>query len=97
MAPSIQFKKQDRSTDYDLSELGLLRLTMMQTAEDKMSVLLSLHHSIMDGWSGPILHQTVHEYYDQLSQGFQPDIKVEQTYHKVQSYRQSQAAKIENY
>ncbi|MFT4927261.1 MAG: amino acid adenylation domain-containing protein, partial [Phenylobacterium sp.] len=76
----------DRAVAFDFTRPGLVRFTVIKQKEDLYSVLNCMHHSITDGWSGPVLQQTVHDYYDALVQGRTPAVVVEQVYWQVQQY-----------
>jgi len=58
-----EIQLQDRAQSFDLKQPGLIRLHLIKQAENLFTLLISQHHSIMDGWSGPILLQHVHNHY----------------------------------
>ena len=53
----------DRKLAYDMSQPTLLRLHIIKQKKNKYTVIKSDHHSIMDGWSLPIVMRQVHQYY----------------------------------
>jgi hypothetical protein len=63
-----------------------MRFTLIKQHANLVSVMQTTHHSISDGWSGPILLQQVHEYYNQLVLGMQVQIKVDRAFVDVQQY-----------
>ncbi|YAP80750.1 non-ribosomal peptide synthase/polyketide synthase [Xenorhabdus stockiae] len=79
-------QQSDRTLPFDLSRPGLARFTLIKQHQQLVTVLITLHHSIIDGWSYPILLQTVHSYYNALAQGRQPDIVVDNAYLATQQY-----------
>lgn len=81
---SIQ--RQDLEQPFDLTKPGLIRFTVMKQSESLFTVLKTEHHSIADGWSGPLLLNTVHSYYDQLKAGETPIVEVDKAYMEVQAY-----------
>jgi thioesterase domain-containing protein/acyl carrier protein len=54
----------ERSRGFDLSIPPLLRLAILQTADDTYQVLLNHHHALLDGWSVPLLFNEVFAFYD---------------------------------
>ena len=54
----------ERSRGFDLSIPPLLRLAILQTANDSYHVLLNNHHALLDGWSIPLLFKEVFAFYD---------------------------------
>ncbi|WP_426578546.1 amino acid adenylation domain-containing protein [Xenorhabdus stockiae] len=81
-----KLQQSDRTLPFDLSQPGLARFTLIKQHQQLVTVLITLHHSIIDGWSYPILLQTVHEYYNSLVQGRQPEIVVDNAYLAAQQY-----------
>ncbi|CDG21268.1 putative Phenylalanine racemase (ATP-hydrolyzing) [Xenorhabdus poinarii G6] len=92
-----EYLQNDRNQPFDLNQPGLIRLTVFKQHEQQLTVLITQHHCIADGWSGPILLQTVHEYYDQLIKGSEPQIVVEQAYLATQQYHLDHQAESEAY
>ncbi len=82
----IKIQKLDRKVPFDLSTPGLMRFTLIKQHAKLVTVMQTTHHSISDGWSGPILLQQVHEYYNQLVLGMQVQIKVERAFVNAQHY-----------
>ncbi|OTA15882.1 peptide synthase [Xenorhabdus vietnamensis] len=87
----------DRILPFDLSQPGLIRFTLIRQNEQLVTVLITQHHSITDGWSNPILLQAVHEYYDELTQGRIPQIMVDKAYLATQQYHLDHKAESEDY
>ncbi len=54
----------ERSRGFDLSIPPLLHLAILKTADDTYHVLLSHHHTLLDGWSIPLLFKEVFAFYD---------------------------------
>ncbi|WP_169924638.1 non-ribosomal peptide synthetase [Xenorhabdus mauleonii] len=79
-------QQHDRTQPFDLNQPGLIRFTVIRQHEQLVTVLITQHHCISDGWSGPILLQAVHEYYNALVQGQKPQAVVEQAYLATQQY-----------
>ncbi len=76
----------DREEAFDLSKRELLRIHLIKHAIDHYTIMKSEHHAILDGWSGPILLDTVQTYYAQLRQGESIIIQPDKSYIKVQEY-----------
>ncbi|SFU97970.1 non-ribosomal peptide synthetase, partial [Xenorhabdus koppenhoeferi] len=90
-------QQNDRILSFDLSQPGLIRFTFIKQDEQLTTVLVTLHHCIIDGWSYPILLQTVHEYYNELTQGRTPKIVVDKAYLATQQYYLDHKAESEAY
>ena len=89
--------RQDREKPFELSQPGLIRFVLMKQHDELITVLITHHHSITDGWSGPLLFNTVHQYYTALMQGHEPRIEVDESYHAAQLYRIKQERACEQY
>nr|ACJ60950.1 VEG8 [uncultured soil bacterium] len=50
-----ELAEQDRTTPFDLANAPLLRLTLIRLADDSHRLVVTCHHTIMDGWSLPIV------------------------------------------
>ncbi|PHM40752.1 non-ribosomal peptide synthetase [Xenorhabdus szentirmaii] len=90
-------QQHDRALPFDFSQPGLIRFTVIKQHEQLVTVLITKHHAIIDGWSNPILLQTVHEYYNELAQGRTPQIVADHAYLATQHYYLHHKAEIEAY
>uniref|UniRef100_UPI001FC91668 condensation domain-containing protein n=1 Tax=Xenorhabdus vietnamensis TaxID=351656 RepID=UPI001FC91668 len=90
-----EIQRQDRAIGFDLSQPGLIRFTLIKQHEQLVTVLKTMHHSISDGWSGPILWQTVHDYYERLRQGQIPHVVAETAYLATQQYHLTHKAEAD--
>ena len=54
----------ERNRGFDLTIPPLLRLTIIQTSNETVRVLLNHHHALLDGWSIPLLFKEVFAFYD---------------------------------
>ncbi|WP_323865025.1 condensation domain-containing protein, partial [Xenorhabdus cabanillasii] len=79
-------QQHDRTQPFDLSQPGLIRFTIIRQHDQLVTVMITQHHCIADGWSNPVLLQTVHDYYNQLIQGQTPRIEVDKAYLATQQY-----------
>jgi hypothetical protein len=64
-----RYRQQDLRSGFDLSQPPLLRIACFRLGEQDYRVLLSCHHSVIDGWSGPQLLGAVHRDYLLLMRG----------------------------
>ncbi len=62
------FLQTDRKQGFELVKAPLLRLTLIQVAEDDYYFIWSNHHLLMDGWSLPLLFKEILTYYEALRQ-----------------------------
>ncbi|MCC5670500.1 condensation domain-containing protein [Nostoc sp. CHAB 5784] len=63
------FLQTDREQDFDLDKPLLMRLNLIQLADDKHQFIWSKHHLILDGWSTAIVFKEVFDAYEALHQG----------------------------
>ncbi|WP_035896095.1 condensation domain-containing protein, partial [Legionella oakridgensis] len=61
------------------------------------TLVKTIHHSIMDGWSRPILFNCIHHYYRMLIEGRQPEVIEDRTYVEAQTYITQHQACIKSY
>lgn len=54
----------ERSRGFDLTIPPLLRLTILQTSDETVHILLNHHHALLDGWSIPLLFKEVFAFYN---------------------------------
>ncbi|HKP45903.1 MAG TPA: amino acid adenylation domain-containing protein [Pyrinomonadaceae bacterium] len=67
-----QFLRDDVERGFDLATAPLLRVAVLQTANDEFWIVVSNHHIILDGWSMSLLRQEVSEFYHDLVAGKNP-------------------------
>ena len=67
-----EFIDADRRRGFDLEQPPLLRVTLLHFERDVQQLVLTLHHSIMDGWSLPLVLQDVFTAYDAKCSGSDP-------------------------
>lgn len=58
--------EEERKIPFDLSKGGLLRVKLIQHSVSSFTCLITVHHSILDGWSNPLLINFVNETYNSL-------------------------------
>ncbi|MFD7054933.1 amino acid adenylation domain-containing protein [Streptomyces mirabilis] len=46
---------QDKSTHFDTAAPPMLRLTLVKRADERHELVLTVHHIVYDGWSGPLV------------------------------------------
>src|SRR5207237_7332344 len=74
------FLREDRAQGFVLSKAPLMRLTLVQLAEDTYQFVWSLHHLLLDGWSLPLLLQEVFQMYDAFCAGRELHLDVSRQY-----------------
>ncbi|GAA3623460.1 amino acid adenylation domain-containing protein [Flavivirga jejuensis] len=82
----INLQQEDRTIAFDLTQPCLLRLYIIRQSVDHYTILKSEHHSIMDGWSGPLLLNNVHKNYIELQQNRPVKIAVDTAYLEAQNF-----------
>ncbi|MFY0577930.1 amino acid adenylation domain-containing protein [Cystobacter fuscus] len=61
--------EQDRTTPYDLAAGSLFRVYLLKRGPQRYTCLFNTHHAILDGWSSPLLLDTLHAFYLALKEG----------------------------
>ncbi|MDN3695561.1 condensation domain-containing protein [Chryseobacterium tructae] len=82
----------DRFEVYDLSKGSLFRVYLFKRGEKYYSCLFSNHHAILDGWSMPVILNSVHNAYMSLANDDIPVVSVDHAYALTQQYLQSYKA-----
>ena len=63
------FLEREYTRGFDLTQAPLMRLALLQTADDAYEFVWTHHHILLDGWSIPLLLREVFTYYDAFSRG----------------------------
>ncbi len=82
----LALRLKERRYKFDLSHPQLFRLCLVKQHQQLYTLIVTIHHSILDGWSEPILLKQVHDYYEELICGYIPNVTSETTYFKAQAY-----------
>jgi len=59
---------------FDLKNGPLLRILLLQMAEEQHVLIMAMHHIVSDGWSMKVLVQEISELYQTYSSGRAPDL-----------------------
>ncbi len=62
-----EFLKNDRAKGFNLSKAPLLRLTVIRVKKQVWQMVWSNHHSLIDGWSLPLLFKEIFSLYDSIA------------------------------
>lgn len=89
-------QEEDRKESYDLINGKLWRIYLIKRGKGVFSSILSNHHSILDGWSRPILLSFVHQIYLDFLRGKGGKMP-QDPYPKVQEYIQEHRSDFEAY
>ncbi|WP_407878137.1 condensation domain-containing protein, partial [Francisella sciaenopsi] len=92
-----EIQEEDRWQGFDLTKPTQLRLHIIKQSDDLYTIIKSEHHSIADGWSGPILLSDIHKYYHDLSINIDPQVQEDDSYLRVQEYIQNNRDKANGY
>jgi amino acid adenylation domain-containing protein len=68
------FLKADRLRGFDLAKAPLMRLTLRQTAEDEFLFLWTHHHTLLDGWSLPLIFSEMLQSYEAFHRSSAPQL-----------------------
>ncbi|MFI5177455.1 MAG: amino acid adenylation domain-containing protein, partial [Vicinamibacterales bacterium] len=64
-----EYLELDRQQLFDLAQPPLLRVALFRLDRDSYQLVLTLHHSVVDGWSLPLIFDDVFAAYDAMCQG----------------------------
>ncbi|WP_046758057.1 non-ribosomal peptide synthetase [Kordia jejudonensis] len=64
----VQLANEDYNTPFDLTNAPLLRGKLIKIQDEKYVFVMTLHHSIVDGWSIKLLFEEIIEHYTKLKQ-----------------------------
>jgi amino acid adenylation domain-containing protein len=84
------FLESDRHKGFELSQTPLIRLSLIQLADDSYQIVLSQHHLILDGWSSSLVLKKVVELYEALSQGQNKPLAPSRSYGEYIGWLQQQ-------
>lgn len=65
----LAYSQQDLSVPFDLSSSPLLRARLLQVSESDNALLMTIHHSISDGWSIGVMIRELQVLYEARRQG----------------------------
>ncbi|MFD0305958.1 non-ribosomal peptide synthase/polyketide synthase [Streptomyces sp. NPDC127119] len=65
---------EDRQAGLDLETAPLMRLTLIRLSPDRVRMLWTFHHLLLDGWSAAQVFDEVCERYAALTSGRRPDV-----------------------
>ncbi len=82
--------REDRRRGFDVTTPPLLRITLIRMAADCCHMVWTHHHSLLDGWSFPILLQELFESYHALHDGAVPKIARRPSYREYIAWLQRQ-------
>jgi N-(5-amino-5-carboxypentanoyl)-L-cysteinyl-D-valine synthase len=81
--------EEDRAERYHPIEGRLFRVYLIKQGEDSFTLVFSCHHTVIDGWSLPVLHDEVHRVYLELAQGRTVEPGEDRAYLAAQRYWQA--------
>ncbi|HYP26492.1 MAG TPA: amino acid adenylation domain-containing protein [Blastocatellia bacterium] len=68
------YLEEDRGLGFELSKAPLMRVALIQLAEDRHYLVWSHHHILLDGWSVALVMNEVFALYEAFSRGRQADL-----------------------
>jgi amino acid adenylation domain-containing protein len=63
------FLKEEISRGFDLSKAPLVRVAVLKISDEVWQFVLTSHHLLLDGWSGPLLFREVFAGYEAFAEG----------------------------
>lgn len=70
-----QFLREDRARGFDLLQAPLMRVALLQTADDAWRCVWTHHHLVLDGWSVGLVLRDLLGAYTTLPAGRQPSLR----------------------
>ncbi|NDA89622.1 MAG: amino acid adenylation domain-containing protein [Alphaproteobacteria bacterium] len=92
-----EIKEKDRKELYKIDKGSLFRVYIIQQKEDLYTCIFSHHHSILDGWSNPILYEYIHQVYLHMKKSESFDISQDYIYEETQRYLQQKSNQHNDY
>ena len=83
---------EDRARGFDLARAPLMRLTVMQLADNTYRMIWTYHHLLLDGWSASLLLQELLISYQAASRGQTPELPIRHPYRNYIAWLQQQDA-----
>ena len=83
-----EIQQEDRKERYKLDKGKLLRIYLIKQSEDLYTCIVSNHHAILDGWSGTILMDYIHDTYFDLFNEKHPSVYSDELYEISQKFIQ---------
>lgn len=90
-------REKDQKQIFDLTQPSLLRIHIIKQHEEHYTLLLTSHHSILDGWSNSILLDKVYSFYKQILQNESIITVYDPTYLEAQRYITKHKSIAESY
>ncbi|MBW4678259.1 MAG: AMP-binding protein, partial [Desmonostoc geniculatum HA4340-LM1] len=84
------FLKADGDRGFELSQAPLIRLTLIQVADDNYQFIFSFHHILMEGWSLNWLWKEFYEFYNAFCQGQDLHLERPRAYREYIAWLQQQ-------
>ena len=92
------YLKEDRKREIDLRQAPLMHFMLIQTAAAKHKFVWSSHHLVMDGWSLPIVLNSVMDCYASLRRKQPVKLRPERSYREyIQWLREQDLANAEDF
>lgn len=90
----IEFEKlriEDRAQGFDFQQAPVMRITMVKLASQRHQILWTHHHSLLDGWSLPVLFNDVLQHYAKFSTGLELEAPKPASYQDYIRWLQAQS------
>ncbi|MEH2283677.1 MAG: amino acid adenylation domain-containing protein [Nostoc sp.] len=84
------FLKADGDRGFELSQAPLIRLTLIQVADNTYEFVFSFHHILMEGWSLNWLWKEFYEFYNAFCQGQDLHLEAPRSYKEYIAWLQQQ-------
>jgi tyrocidine synthetase-3 len=75
-----EFREKDRLRAFDLAKDLLMRVAVLQSADEEYEIIWSWHHILMDAWCVEIIQNEFREIYNSLLEGRNPSLPAVRPY-----------------
>ncbi len=89
-----EIREADRAEGCDFETAPLLRVGLVQLAENRYQMIWTFHHILMEGWSAALVLQEVLEHYKAGTNGAPLEVKSSRPYRDYVSWCQAQDPKL---
>ena len=85
----LEIQQNDRKELYELDKNKFIRVYLIKKRDELWVCMFSSHHAVLDGWSGPVLMNYIHDVYMKLLCNKKILFEVDRSYEEAQKYLQN--------
>ncbi|HXQ72674.1 MAG TPA: amino acid adenylation domain-containing protein [Pyrinomonadaceae bacterium] len=85
------YLNEERHRDFNFAEAPLMRIKLIRMSESAYQLIWTFHHSLQDGWTGPLVLNEMFSTYEMYCRGQEPEWKPGQPYRNYIAWLQRQS------